>query len=170
MSTQLSNAMKQLWADNFALYTKSHGFHVNVTGCDFFANHQFLEKIYSNFQEYIDRLAEGSRTLGDVVPFSIDRIRQLTTIVDEKVVPCPEDMWMELYADVETVRMDAVKAFDLCQKEGRYGLQNILADYLEDAERLCWMLGASLEDPAVAEAEKAADQQLGIPEEPTPKL
>jgi starvation-inducible DNA-binding protein len=170
MSTQLSNAMKQLWADNFALYTKSHGFHVNVTGCGFFANHQFLEKIYVNFQEYIDRLAEGSRTWGDVVPFSIDRIRQLTQIVDETVVPCPEDMWTELYADVETVKQDAIKAFDLCQKEKCYGLQNILADYLEDAEKLCWMLGASMEDPAVAEAEMAADKEMGIPEEPTPKL
>jgi len=170
MSTQLSNAMKQLWADNFAVYTKSHGFHVNVTGCDFYANHLFLEKIYTNFQEYIDRLAEGSRTLKDVVPFSVTRIKQITQIVDETVVPCPEDMWMELYADVETLKMDAIKAFDLCQKEKCYGLQNILADYLEDAEKICWMLGASMEDPAVQAAEEAADAKLGIPEEPTPKM
>jgi len=170
MSAELSTAMKQLWADNFAVYTKAHGFHVNVTGCDFFANHQFLEKIYSNFQEYIDRLAEGSRTIRDVVPFSITRIKEITQIKDETVVPCPEDMWMELYADVETLKETAIKAFDLSQKEKCYGLQNILADYLEDAEKLCWMLGASMEDPAVAEAEKAADKEMGIPEEPTPKL
>ena len=170
MSTQLSNSMKQLWADNFAVYTKSHGFHVNVTGCNFYANHLFLEKIYTNFQEYIDTLAEGSRTLRDVVPFSVTRIKQITQIVDETVVPCPEDMWMELYADIETLIVDANKAFDLCQKEKQYGLQNILAAYLEDAHKLCWMLASSMEDPAVQAAEEAADAKLGIPEEPTPKM
>jgi starvation-inducible DNA-binding protein len=170
MSAQLSTAMKQLWADNFALYTKSHGFHVNVTGTNFYANHLFIEKIYTHFQEYIDTLAEGSRTLKDVVPFSITRIKAITQIIDETVVPCPEDMWTELAADIECVIQDANKAFDLCQKEKQYGLQNILAAYLEDSHRLLWMVYSSMEDPAVQAAEEAADAKLGIPEEPTPKL
>jgi starvation-inducible DNA-binding protein len=169
MSTQ-SDQMKQLWADNFAVYTKAHGFHVNVTGSDFYANHLFLEKIYTTLNEYIDRLAEGIRTLKEVTPFSINRIKQITVILDETVVPCPEDMWVELYADVETLKADAVKAFDQAQTAKTYGLQNILADYLEDVEHLLWMLSASMEDPAVAAAEMAADKEMGIPEEPTPKL
>jgi starvation-inducible DNA-binding protein len=167
---KLSNQMKQLWADNFAVYTKTHGFHVNVTGCGFYANHLFLEKIYTTIYEYIDRLAEGIRTLEEVAPFSIDRVKQLTTIKDETVVPCPEDMWMELYYDVETLKQDGIKAFDLCQTEKRYGLQNILADYLEDMEHLCWMLNASMEDAKVQAAKEAAEVKLGIPEEPTPKI
>ena len=162
--------MKQLWADNFAVYTKAHGFHVNVTGCEFYANHLFLEKIYTTVYEYIDRLGEGIRTLKEVAPFSVDRVRQLTVIKDETVVPCPEDMWIELYNDMETLKMAGIKAFDLAQSEKTYGLQNILADYLEDMEKLCWMLGASMEDPAVQAAEDAADAKLGIPDEPTPKI
>jgi len=169
MSKQ-SDQMKQLWADNFAVYTKAHGFHVNVTGCDFYADHLFLEKIYTTLNEYIDRLAEGIRTLKEVTPFSLNRIKQITVIKDETVVPCPEDMWIELYADVEILKEAAIKAFDQAQTAKTYGLQNILADYLEDVEKLCWMIGASMEDPAIAKAEKAADAKLGIPEEVTPKL
>jgi starvation-inducible DNA-binding protein len=168
--SKLSDAMKQLWADNFSVYTKSHGFHVNVTGCGFFANHQFLEKIYTTVNEYIDRLGEGIRTLDEVAPFSITRVKQLSQIVDETVVPCPEDMWMELYNDIEVLKEDGIKAFDLAQTAKTYGLQNILADYLEDMEKLCWMLRASMEDAAVQKAKEDAEAKMGIPEEPTPKI
>jgi len=168
--SKLSDQMKQLWADNFVVYTKVHGFHVNVTGSDFPQYHVFLEKIYTTIYEYIDRLAEGIRTLDEVAPFSIKRIQQLTQIKDETVVPDECDMVKELYYDVELLKEDAVAAFDLCQTEKRYGLQNILADYLEDMEKICWMLRASMEDPKVEAAEMAADKKLGIPEEPTPKI
>lgn len=168
--TQLADQMKRLWADNLMVYTKTHGFHVNVTGDNFYADHLFLEKIYTTVYEYIDRLAEGIRTLKEVAPFSLARVQQLTQIKDETVVPVPEDMWMELYADVETLKEMGRQAFDLAQTEKTYGLQNILADYLEDMEKISWMLASSMEDPAVAAAEEAADIKLGIPEEPTPKL
>jgi starvation-inducible DNA-binding protein len=168
--SKLSDSMKQLWADNFAVYTKAHGFHVNVTGCGFYANHLFLEKIYTTVNEYIDRLGEGIRTLGEVAPFSVDRVKQLTVIKDETVVPCPEDMWMELYNDIDTLKAAGIKAFDLAQTAKTYGLQNILADYLEDMEKLCWMLGASMEDAKVQKAKEDAEAAMGIPEEPTPKI
>jgi starvation-inducible DNA-binding protein len=168
--SKLSDQMKQLWADNYAVYTKTHGFHVNVTGCGFYANHLFLEKLYTTVYEYIDRLGEGIRTLDEIAPFSIDRIKQLTKIKDETVVPCPDDMWPELLQDFETLLADAVKAFDSCQTDKKYGLQNILADYCEDTEKLIWMLKSSMNDSKVQAAMEAAETKMGIPEEPTPKI
>ena len=168
--SKLSDQMKQLWADNFAVYTKTHGFHVNVTGCGFYANHLFLEKLYSTVYEYIDRFGEAIRTLDEVAPFSVDRVKQLTQIKDETVVPCPEDMWAELLADFQTLHSGAVKAFDLSQTAKTYGLQNILADYCEDTEKLMWMLKSSMEDAKVQAAKEAAETKMGIPEEPTPKI
>lgn len=168
--SKLSDQMKQLWADNYMVYTKAHGFHVNVTGDDFPQYHEFLGKIYTTIYEYIDRLGEGIRTLYEVAPFSITRIQQLTQIQDATVVPDESDMVKELYADVETLKETAVIAFDLCQTEKRYGLQNILAEYLEDVEKICWMLKASMEDPDVEDAEDSADEEMDIPEEPTPKI
>lgn len=168
--SKLSDALKTLWADNYVVYTKTHGFHVNVTGNDFPQYHTFLEKIYSTIYEYVDRLAEGIRTLDEVAPFSLTRIQQLSSIKDETVVPDECDMVKELYMDVEVLKEGGVKVFDLAQSAKTYGLQNIIADYLEDMEKICWMLRASMEDPAVEAAEMAADQEMGIPEEPTPKI
>lgn len=168
--SKLSDQMKSLWADNFCAYTKAHGFHINLTGDDFFQYHKFFEEIYGKLSEYIDRLGEGIRTLDEVVPANLARIQSLCKIEDAKVVPDECDMVKELYADVEVLKEGAIKAFDLCQQSKTYGLQNILADYLEDMEKICWMLRASMEDPKVEAAEMAADKKLGIPEEPTPKI
>jgi len=168
--SKLADQMKTLWADNFCAYTKAHGYHVNVTGDDFYQYHQFLEKVYTTLNEYIDRFGEGIRTLGEVAPFSISRIQSLCTIEDAKVVPEDSDMVKDLYADMDTLHASAVKAFDMCAPERKYGLQNILADYLEEIEKLQWMLKSSMEDPAVEAAEMKADKKLGIPEEPTPKV
>lgn len=166
----LNTQMKNLWADNFCAYTKAHGFHINLTGDDFFQYHKFFEEIYGTLNGYIDRLGEGIRTMDEVVPASLARIQALCSIEDATVVPDECDMVKALYTDIEQLKYDATLAYESCNAEQRYGLQNILADYLEDMEKICWMLRASMEDPAVEAAEMKADKKLGIPEEPTPKI
>lgn len=168
--SKLSDQMKQLWADNFCARIKAHGYHINLTGDDFPSYHLFLEDIYTTLDGYIDRLGEGLRTLDEVVPASLARLSQLCSIVDAKIVPDECDMIKDLYADVEMLKEDAIKAYESCNAAKTYGLQNILADYLEDMEKICWKLRASMEDPKVEAAEMAADKKMGIPEEPTPKI
>lgn len=168
--SKLSDSMKQLWADNFAVYIKAHGYHINVTGDDFPQYHKFLEGIYESLSGYVDELGEGIRTLDEVVPASLSRLSSLTQIKDATVVPDECDIVKELYADIETLIMQGTKAYDACQTARKFGLQNILADYLQDMEKHCWMLRASMEDPKVEAAEMAAEKKLGIPEEPTPKI
>ena len=158
--SKLSDQMKIVWANNFTTYTKSHGFHVNVVDCEFFMWHQLFEKVYTELQEQIDTIAEGIRTLHEVVPFSLPRIQQLSQVKDEKQVPDETDMVTILYADLETIKLAAYDAFDMCQAERCYGLQNILADYLQTVEKLCWMLGASMESPE----EQAFEDAIGEPE------
>lgn len=168
--SKLSDQMKTLWADNFCARIKAHGYHINVTGSDFYEYHKLLETIYDTLDDYIDRLGEGVRTLDEVVPASLARLSTLCSIKDATVVPDECDMIKDLYADVEMLKGDAIKAYDTCGAEKVYGLQNILADYLESMEKICWMLRASMEDPKVEAAEMAAEKKMGIPEEPTPKI
>lgn len=166
----LADQMKNLWADNFAAYIKAHGYHINLTGDDFPQYHKFFEGIYESLQGYIDELGEGLRTLDEVVPASLARLSSLKSIPDATEVPCHCQMVKDLYADIEQLIIDATAAYESCNTEKKYGLQNILADYLQDMEKHCWQLRASMEDPSVEAAEMAAEKKLGIPEEPTVKI
>ena len=71
---KLIEAMKVYFATNFQYYTKAHGYHVNVTGPDFFQYHKLFEMVYDDAQDNIDAIAEEIRTLQAVVPFSMKRI------------------------------------------------------------------------------------------------
>lgn len=168
--SKLSDSMKTLWADNFCARIKVHGYHINLTGDDFPQYHKLLDTIYSSLDDYIDEIGEGIRTLDELVPASLGRLNQLCSIPDATMVPDECDIVKEVYADIESLIATATKAYDLCQQDRKYGLQNILADYLQDMEKHCWMLRASMEDPVVEAAEMAADKKMGIPEEPTPKI
>lgn len=168
--SKLSDQMKTLWADNFCARIKVHGYHINLTGEEFYQYHQLLDVIYNDLNDYIDTIGEGIRTLDEVVPASLGRLSQLCSIADAQVVPDECDIVKEVYADIESLIVTASKAYDQCQKDRKYGLQNILADYLQSMEKHCWMLRASMEDPKVEAAEMAAEKKMGIPEEPTPKI
>jgi DNA-binding ferritin-like protein len=122
--------------------------------------HKLFQKVYEKLQENIDTLAEGIRTLKEVVPFSLPRIMELSEILDEKQVPDSSMMIDILYADLETIKATAAEVYDHAGAERVYGLQNILADYLQTVEKLCWMVGASMESPE----EQAFEDAIGEPE------
>jgi len=158
----IEDSTKRLWANNFILYTKSHGFHVNVQGMGFYSNHKLFQKVYEELQEEIDTLAEGLKTLGEIVPFSLARIIALADIKDETVAPNAEEMVKILYADLDTLITCANEVFELTGDAKAYGLQNIVADYLQTVHKLCWMLESSLPTP---EQDKFWGK-LGKPETP----
>jgi starvation-inducible DNA-binding protein len=159
----IEESTKRLWANNFILYTKAHGFHVNVQGMGFFSNHHLFQKVYERLQEEIDTLAEGLKTLREIVPFSLGRIVSLADVKDETVAPNAEDMIKILYTDLTTVIDNANEVFELTGDAKAYGLQNIVADYLQTVHKLCWMLESSLPTP---EQDKFWTR-LGKPETPT---
>jgi len=160
--TTLEDATKRLWANNFILYTKAHGFHVNVQGMGFYSNHKLFQKVYEALQDEIDTLAEGLKTLREVVPFSLTRIIDLADIKDETVAPNAEEMVKILYDGIDILITCANGVFEMTGTDKDYGLQNIVADYLQTIHKLCWMLEASLPTP---EQDKFW-MKLGKPETP----
>lgn len=149
--SQLAQEMKVLWATNFAGYLKSHGYHMNVTGSDFYQYHKLLQKVYEQLQDSIDDLGEGLRTLREVVPANLNRIAELSRLKEETVVPGPDTMVQVLYDDLHTIIDQANLVFDLCQTEKQYGLQNIIADYLQQVHKLDWMLDSTESPPQETE-------------------
>jgi starvation-inducible DNA-binding protein len=141
--SKLVDHMKVLFADNFSVYTKAHGYHVAVVGHKFYEYHKLYQKIYEFLQDNIDTLAEGIRSIDETPPFSLKRIMELTEIQDAEEAPNYVRMSKDLYADLETTRDRAGKAYDRAGDAKRYGTQNLLAQYIQEAERFMWMLDAS---------------------------
>ena len=145
--SKLEDATKRLWANNFILYTKAHGFHVNVVGYGFLGNHHLFKHVYEELYREIDTIGEGLRTLHEVVPFSLTRVLALADIKDETVAPNAEEMIKILYDDMETLITCANEVYEMLPEVKAYGLQDIIAHYLKKIHTLCWKLESSLPTP-----------------------
>jgi len=63
-SKKVAEALNEVLADEFVLYTKTLNFHWNIEGRDFHALHLFLDEQYNQLQTIIDSVAERIRKVG----------------------------------------------------------------------------------------------------------
>lgn len=142
---KLIEAMKVYFATNFQYYVKSHGYHVNVVGADFYQYHKLFEKVYEDAQDNIDSIAEEIRTLQAIVPFSSNRIMDLSIIKDAEDTPTGLEMVKRLLDDTEIVCEVIRAAHKIAQKEECFGLVNYLEGRLDDHYKFQWMLRSTIE-------------------------
>lgn len=137
---ELTNAMKVSLADTFAFYLKAHNFHWNVTGPDFQEYHAFLGDLWEEVFGAVDLIAEGIRTLDAFAPGTLGRFKELTTITEDTTIPEASVMIKKLTADNVKVLASLTKAYELAEKNKKFGISNFLQDRITAHEKHGWML------------------------------
>jgi len=140
MNKELVEALKVALADTFAFYLKAHNFHWNVTGPNFSEYHKFLGDLWEETFAAVDLIAEGIRTLDAFSPGSFSRYKELSNIEDELKIPSAIDMIKKLSSDNEKVLSSLYKAYELAEKEKKYGISNFLQDRITAHDKHGWML------------------------------
>ena len=143
----LAEQLKKIWATNFQSYVLSHGYHVNLTGDDFYEYHKLFQKIYEFLQDNIDTQAELIRSIDEIVPFSLKRVTDLSEVKDVEKVPEIAVMVTDIDAALYTLIDLANDAFDQSQTDKEYGVNNYIAGYIQELNKFCWMLKASSQGP-----------------------
>jgi len=62
-SAQVVKILSRVLADEYVLYTKTRGYHWNVTGMQFNDFHKFFEAQYTVLEGIVDDVAERARTI-----------------------------------------------------------------------------------------------------------
>ena len=57
----VAEALGRVLADSYTLYLKTHNFHWNVTGPNFYSLHKHFEELYTELAGAVDELAERIR-------------------------------------------------------------------------------------------------------------
>jgi starvation-inducible DNA-binding protein len=137
----IDKQLKNLFADNFAVYTKAHGYHFNVVGPDFFEYHKLFQQVYDYLYEQHDVLGELQRQLG--IQVSAD----LRSICEATVMDCefPTNMQAskmidDLYKDIETL---ITSAEALYKSANNGAVETVIGDYSVGLNKLCWFLRSS---------------------------
>ena len=138
------DALKNVLADNYALYLKTQNYHWNVESPQFNSLHLMFEAQYSDLALAIDTAAELIRGLGEKAPGTFDAYAKITGIKPGNENASATDMVKELAGDQATIMKTLTAALAVAQKAG----DEVAADYM--IERLTvhrkaeWMLRASL--------------------------
>jgi len=141
---ELQKAAKVAFATTFSFYLKSHNFHWNVTGADFYEYHGLFSAIYEEVYGSIDDFAEKIRALGTFVPASYTRFTMLTEIDDQVEVLEAGQMIQTLLEDNEKILGLLKIVYDVAEREGEHGFSNFLAERMDAHKKHGWMLRATL--------------------------
>jgi starvation-inducible DNA-binding protein len=140
---KLIEAMKRVLADSYAMYIKTHYYHWNVEGPDFYQLHLLFERVYLEVYESIDTTAEHIRALGAYAPGSFGRYGEMTTIDDENTVPMALEMVNRLAIDNQKVIATLKIAQKMAEDLGEVGVSNYLQDRIDNHQKHAWMLRAT---------------------------
>ncbi len=137
----VSDALKIILANSYAIYLKTKNFHWHVSGPYFRDYHLLLDEQAAEILAVTDAIAERARKTGNTTIRSIGDVARHQTIKDNDAeFVTPQDMLSELRADnlhmVELFRR-AKEVADAAKDNATSGLIDAWTD---EAERRAWFL------------------------------
>ncbi|BDC83539.1 Dps family protein [Aeromonas hydrophila] len=143
-SQALAAELNKLLASYQILYMNVRGFHWNIRGNQFFELHLKFEEIYNDLLLKVDALAERILTLDGVPLHSFSDYLKVSTIPEQKGLhdgrACVESLLESFRELLVAQRRILGQAADA----GDEGTASILSDYVQQQEKLVWMLRAYL--------------------------
>ncbi|AQR62819.1 DNA starvation/stationary phase protection protein [Brevundimonas sp. LM2] len=140
----VTQELSKVLADSFAVYMKTHGYHWNVRGPEFFTYHNLLEQQYRDIWDALDDIAERIRALGEFAPQSHSAFANLTSIKDGDPEKDASAMLSELMKDHETVIATCRTALTAADDDGDDVSVDLLTQRLAAHEKFAWMLRSTL--------------------------
>jgi len=138
---EISDALRPLLADVFALYVKAKSFHWHVGGRHFRDYHLLLDEQAEQIFAMTDEIAERARKLGGTTLHSVSEISRHQRLRDnnEESVPA-EEMLEELRSDNLKLAGFLRTTHELCGKHGDVATTSMIEVWLDQTERRTWFL------------------------------
>ena len=142
--SDLVNQLKQVMADNFLFYFKSHSFHWNVVGKDFPQYHEFFDSVYTSAFGAVDRIAEEIRALDEYAPMSLDEMIATSSLSENKSELDGLAMMRAIADDNQKILGGLLATQRMAEAANQVGLANYLQDLYDQHKKLAWMLSSIL--------------------------
>jgi starvation-inducible DNA-binding protein len=140
-TTEISNALRPLLADVFALYIKTKNFHWHMSGRHFRDYHLLLDEQAEQVFAMSDDIAERARKLGGPTIKSIGDIAEHQRLKDnnnESVAP--HDMIAELRADSQQLTRFLRSTHEICDQHNDVATASLIENWIDETERRTWFL------------------------------
>lgn len=140
---QSVKALKRVLGETYALYSKTHGYHWNVTGPNFQSLHTMFMTQYTELWNALDEIAERIRALGAFAPGASAELLEFATIGPDNGVPDAPDMVANLAKGHETLARAIRDGIESAETAGDDVTVDLLTQRATIADKTAWMLRAS---------------------------
>ncbi|HET6974989.1 MAG TPA: DNA starvation/stationary phase protection protein [Pyrinomonadaceae bacterium] len=138
---EISNSLRQMLADTFALYVKTKNFHWHLSGKHFRDYHLLLDEHADQIFSISDDIAERARKIGGTTIRSISDIARNQRLKDnDQEYVTAEEMLSELRDDNRRFIHSLRATHALCDKYGDVGTASFIEVWIDQAERRHWFL------------------------------
>lgn len=136
--------LNHILSDEFLLYTKARNYHWNVEGSNFMEMHSFYQKMYEEWEEVIDEVAERIRMLGHYAEGRMKDFLQLTNLLEEDYSNNQKTQLETLLSDHETIIRQLRKNVEEFEKLNDQGNMDFATGLLEKHEKWAWFVRSYL--------------------------
>ncbi|MGL4933382.1 MAG: Dps family protein [Aeromonas sp.] len=143
-SQALAAELNKLLASYQILYMNVRGFHWNIRGNQFFELHLKFEEIYNDLLLKVDTLAERILTLDGVPMHSFSDYLTISAIPEQKGLHDGRACVGSLLESFRELLVAQRRILGQAAQAGDEGTASILSDYVQQQEKLVWMLRAYL--------------------------
>ena len=137
--TELKNCL----ADTYTLLLKTHNYHWNVTGPNFYSLHTLFEGQYNEMFAAADELAERIRALGEKAPGSFSEFLNLSNLVEADNSLDADAMIEDLYNSNELVIETFIKLRNTADAEEDIETEDMAITRIKVHQKNAWMLNSS---------------------------
>jgi starvation-inducible DNA-binding protein len=141
----LIDLLNTAFSNNAVFYKKTHSYHWAVKSPMFPDYHKFLDEIYKDAQESIDTYGEALRKLGELPLFDDANVAEYTDLdLLGDPIRDPIEIFTSISDDLDIIISDLQDTYDAAQGQREYGLQNFIADRIDQHKQQQWMILAIL--------------------------
>ncbi len=141
---EVVKALTTYLANSTVVYYKTHAFHWNVKGSEFYSLHLLFEKFYQEIWESLDETAERIRALGGEAPESLTELLKLSTIREATSSPAHTDMVKILKEDFLELAKNAHDAGEVADKHLDRVTTDMMTAQAGSLEKAAWMLRSTI--------------------------
>jgi starvation-inducible DNA-binding protein len=141
----ISDALRELLADVFALYVKTKNFHWHMSGSHFRDYHLLLDEHGEQIFAMTDAIAERARKIGGTTLRSIgDIVRHQRLKDNDAEFVRPKDMLAELCADNQRLTRSMREKHKVCEQHRDVATTSLIEVWIDETERRTWFLAEAL--------------------------
>jgi starvation-inducible DNA-binding protein len=137
----ISDVLRQLLADVFALYLKTKNFHWHMSGAHFRDYHRLLDEQADQIFAMTDPIAERARKIGGSTLRSIRDISRHQRLQDSHAeLVSPKDMLLELAEDNRHLTRYLRASHRVCERHDDVATASLIEVWIDETERRVWFL------------------------------